>query len=133
MCDVSKTRISAGLLERGWRMDGGEEEARAKRPRKPAALKGITPARLRPLLKALHNGAVRISGGYGGTLSGGAIEAEDFDKRSLIDRAVAHRLLDGGPYANTYVLTERGRQVVALHQDYHARLAAYRAPAPAAE
>lgn len=97
-----------------------------KRPVKPEALAGVTSARARPLSKALHASFVRMGGGYGGRVEGGASKADHFDTRSNVEWGVAKGMLTGGPYANTYSLTDRGVLVAKLWGDYQAERLSYK-------
>ena len=102
-----------------------DRPAKPVRPDKPEALRGATPARMRPLQKAQRLGFVRMAGGYGGRVSGGAKNTLDFDTRAMTEWCLSMRFLTGGPHSNTYAPTERGLQALALWADYQGRRASY--------
>lgn len=98
---------------------------RPVRPPKPALLADAGPAKVRPLGKAEHLGFVRMAGGYGGHVSGGAKATQDFDTRATVEWCVSRGFLTGGPHANTYSLTPKGEGALALWREYQAERAAY--------
>ena len=95
------------------------------RPAKPARLAGATPARMRPLAKAVQLGFVRMAEGYGGHVTGGAKGTQDFDTRAMTEWCIAARFLAGGPHANTYAPTTEGFSALALWRQYQGERAGY--------
>lgn len=68
--------------------------------------KRLTPAQRRVLIKVRALGFVMIAGGFSGSTAGFDLGSLHFDRRSVIERMVAARLLKPGEYANQFVLRE---------------------------